>query len=206
MTQDAQSSYDRVPYGNHAFFQTHPRRIAAAGRIFGLATPAVENCRVLELGCASGGNLLPMGCALPHADFTGIDLSPRQIEEGNAMVRELGLPNVHLRCVNIMDVDAAFGRFDFIICHGVYSWVPAVVQDKVLRICHDNLNPNGVAMVSFNALPGSHARQALREMMLYHTRRHCRPSFSGLPGTTAHRPACQVATDGRRWCRAAKSE
>ena len=71
----AHSSYDDVPYGNLAFAQTHPDRLATVGRLFGLPTPAVGRCRVLELGCASGGNLIPMAFNLPGAEFVGIDLS-----------------------------------------------------------------------------------------------------------------------------------
>jgi methyltransferase-like protein len=124
---------------------------------------------VLELGCASGGNLIPMGLSWPHSRFLGIDLSARQIRDGWQIVRELELANVDLQCQSILDFSREQGMFDYILCHGVYSWVPAEVQNKIIEICRDHLNPQGIAYVSYNTFPGWHARAAIREMLCYHT-------------------------------------
>jgi methyltransferase-like protein/cyclopropane fatty-acyl-phospholipid synthase-like methyltransferase len=125
---------------------------------------------VLELGCADGINLVSMAQTLPGSEFIGIDLSGRQVAEGQAMVRRLGLENVALRQLDILDVDDDFGMFDYIIVYGVYSWVPRPVQEKILAICQERLSPDGVAYVNYNTYPGWHLRGAVREMMLYHTR------------------------------------
>ena len=82
MSTTAATSYDDFPYPVYVFPQTHPDRLAAIAALLGLSPPPVERCRVLELGCASGSNLIPMAEALPQADFVGIDLSQRQIAEG----------------------------------------------------------------------------------------------------------------------------
>jgi hypothetical protein len=37
--------------------------------LHGLDAPPVTRCRVLELGCASGGNLIPMAGTLPDCRF-----------------------------------------------------------------------------------------------------------------------------------------
>ena len=100
-----------------------------------------NRCRVLELGCTDGGNLLPMAATLPRSSFLGIDLSGRQIAAGQKMIERLGLENVELRQMDIADVGEDFGTFDYIICHGVYSWVPPPVQDKILEICARRLAP-----------------------------------------------------------------
>src|SRR6185295_15692724 len=68
------------------------------------------------------------------------------------------------------DLDDGFGQFDYIICHGVYSWVPAEIRAKILTICSRNLAPNGVAYVSYNANPGWHMRGMVREILLHHVR------------------------------------
>ena len=168
-TPAAASSYDAVPYSVCAFAQTQPDRLATIATLFGMHPASPANCRVLELGCAQGGNLIPM--ALGHSDsrFVGVDLSARQVADGQAMVRELGLQNVDLRAASILDVGADLGRFDYILVHGVYSWVPPDVQENILEICNRNLAPQGVAYISYNALPGWHARGAIREMLWYHT-------------------------------------
>ena len=125
-----QTSYDLVPYSSHPFPQTHPDHLAALARLFGLAPPAVGDCRVLELGCASGGNLIPMAEQLPDSELVGVDLSARQIEDGRKALKATGLKNIQLRHASITDVDSTWGKFDYIICHGVYSWVPDEVQKK----------------------------------------------------------------------------
>src|SRR4029078_8634050 len=106
----------------------------------------------------------------PHSQFVGIDLSRRAIESGRAMIGELGLANISLHHCNIMDVSEADGGFDYIVAHGVYSWVPQTVREKMLSILKRNLNPQGVAYVSYNALPGAHLRTWASSMMLYHVR------------------------------------
>ncbi|SIO61751.1 regulatory domain of a methyltransferase-containing protein [Singulisphaera sp. GP187] len=168
MQSDQANTYDEIPYGDHFFPFTHPIHLATLGTLFGIDAPAVERCRVLELGCAEGGNLLPMALELPDAQFVGIDLSPRQIANGQAVVKRLGLRNLDLRAMSITEVDASFGSFDYIICHGVFSWVPEPVRDKILAICSQNLAPQGLAYLSYNTYPGWHGRGMVRRLLAYH--------------------------------------
>ncbi len=162
--------YDQIPYPNLSFTQTHPDRLATLATLLGMKPPSIERCRVLELGCASGANLLPMAQGLPNSEFVGIDLSEYQVEEGQKIVRELGLKNITLRQANILDIDDSDGKFDYIVAHGIYSWVPLEVREKILEICNRNMTPDGVAYVSYNTYPGWHMIKLLRDMMLYHTR------------------------------------
>lgn len=167
---DTLATYDELPYESHPFAETHPDNLAVVAILFGLTPAPVERCRVLELGCAGGGNLFPMAEALPDSTFVGIDLSRRQIIDGQQIVAALGLKNLDLRHASIMDVDAAYGRFDYILCHGVFSWVPEPVQDKILSICRENLAPHGIAHISYNIYPGWHVRGILRDLLGYHDR------------------------------------
>jgi methyltransferase-like protein/SAM-dependent methyltransferase len=171
------NSYDEVPYESHPYSQTHPSRLAVIARLFDLSPPPVERCRVLELGCASGGNLIPMAEAFPESWFVGVDLSGRQIGDGEKLVRTLGLRNLSLRHASILDVDETYGSFDYIICHGVFSWTPAPVQHKILEICSRLLTPSGVAYVSYNTYPGWHMRGMIRDMMRYHALRFDTPDL-----------------------------
>src|SRR5258705_910972 len=165
-TPPPHNSYDRVPYPTRANTPTPPDRAAALATLLGLDPPPLEHCRVLELGCANGRNLLPMAAALPGAEFVGVHLSARQIENGQAAVAELGLANLHLRQASIADVDAGYGLFDYIICHGVFSWVEPPLQAKIMAISRANLAPNGVAYISYNTFPGWHDKLPVREMLL----------------------------------------
>ena len=168
-------AYDRVPYPSGSQHHTHPDHLAALAILNGLDPAPPQRCRVLELGCADGGNLIPMAAELPESRFTGIDLSPRQIESGRAGVVEAGLTNVELRAMSILDVDDSFGAFDYIICHGVFSWVTPEVQEKIFEICRAHLAPNGVAYISYNTYPGWHLREVVRDMVVFHARRFTDP-------------------------------
>ncbi|HEX5718802.1 MAG TPA: methyltransferase regulatory domain-containing protein [Thermoanaerobaculia bacterium] len=168
--RSVRDAYDRVPYPSSSQHRTHPDHLAALAILHGLEPAPPDRCRVLELGCADGGNLVPMAIEMPESRFVGIDLSPRQIEAGRAFVAEMGLPNLELQARSLLDVDAGLGEFDYIVCHGVFSWVSRPVQEKILAICRENLAPNGVAYVSYNTLPGWHLRGMVRDMVLFHTR------------------------------------
>lgn len=163
-----QTAYDRIPYQSGPFPQTHPDRLATLGNLFGMYPAPVDNCRVLELGCAGGGNLIPMAFHLPDSEFIGIDASRRQIDTSRKTIRDLALDNIHLEHRDILDLDGSIGSFDFIITHGVYSWVPNEVQEKILSIAAEYLNPQGIAYVSYNTYPGWHMREMIRRMMLFH--------------------------------------
>ncbi|HEV3342030.1 MAG TPA: class I SAM-dependent methyltransferase [Pirellulales bacterium] len=157
-----------MPYGSGPYAETHPDALATVATLLGMTPPAVQRCRVLELGCAGGSNLIPMALGLPEGRFVGLDFSPRQIADGRRTIDALGLRNIDLRVMDLLDFDGRLGEFDYIIGHGVFSWVPRPVQDKVLAICSAHLRPNGVAYVSYNTYPGWHSRGMVREMVLYH--------------------------------------
>jgi methyltransferase-like protein len=113
---------------------------------------------------------------LPESRFLGIDASGRQVEMGQKIIEELGFKNVRLQKLDVRDVNLTLGQFDYIICHGVFSWVLRPVQDKILQICRDHLAPQGVAYVSYNTYPGWHMRGMIRDMMGYHAKRFAEPA------------------------------
>jgi SAM-dependent methyltransferase len=162
--------YDHVFYPGRVYEHTHPNRLATLATLYGLNPTPVERCRVLELGCGVGANLLSMAFQYPNSEFVGVDLSEVTIARGQRSLAALGLTNVKLLHCDIMEVDAGFGQFDYIIAHGVYSWVPAAVREKIMTIFRGNLSSHGVCYVSYNSHPFSHIRNLARDMMLFHTR------------------------------------
>jgi SAM-dependent methyltransferase len=166
--QQPGGDYNIVPYTSVAFPQSQPARLAALGVLFGLSPPAVETARVLELGCAAGGNIIPHAQRFPRARFLGIDLSVRHVEEGRQRIASLGLGNIEIRQGDLTEVALEGQSFDYIICHGVYSWVPPAARDAILRISAENLAPTGIAYVSYNVFPGWQMRNIVRDIMLYH--------------------------------------
>jgi len=166
----APTEYDLIAYPAMPRQQTHPDRLAAVGKLFGMAPAPVERCRVLEIGCSDGGNLIPMACALPHSRFVGVDLAAGPVAAGRSMAAGLELHNLALHAADLREIGEAWGEFDCILAHGVYSWVPEDVRERLLAVCRERLAPEGIAFVSYNAQPGGHVRQMLREMLRHHTR------------------------------------
>ncbi len=172
---DAGKSYNELPYAVLSHYFTHPDRLATVGTLFGLSPAPVADCRVLELGCASGGNLIPMAYALPGSQFVGIDLSPVQIQQGQKYIDLLKLSNIRLVCQDLLDFAPGQAAFDYILVHGVFSWVPPRLQEQIFEICRQSLTANGVAYISYNVLPGWTMEQALRQIMLFHLRQESQP-------------------------------
>jgi methyltransferase-like protein/cyclopropane fatty-acyl-phospholipid synthase-like methyltransferase len=164
------TAYDKNAYPGFPYIQTHPDRLAALGHLYGMEVVPVKNCHVLELGCGEGRNLIPMAMQLPGSHFLGIDLAGTAIDKGGRLIRDLGLTNIQLRHEDLLKFECEPGAFDYIITHGLYSWVPPDVQEKILEIVQRGLAHQGIAYISYNALPGGHFRLMLREMMQYHTR------------------------------------
>ncbi|HKW82045.1 MAG TPA: class I SAM-dependent methyltransferase [Casimicrobiaceae bacterium] len=162
------SSYDQVPYASRPLPQTHPGHLATVGALFGFDAPDVARCRVLEIGCAAGGNLIPLAASHPDSTFVGIDSSPVQVAQGAGEIAALGLANIRLLPIDLMDFFGdEHGEFDYVIAHGIYSWVPAPVQQAILELCGRRLAKNGIALVSYNTLPGWRLLSVVREAMLY---------------------------------------
>ncbi len=159
------SLYDEVPYPGRAFPQTHPDRLATMATLYGLDPVAPGACTVVELGCGDGGNLLPMALTLPGSTFLGIDSSGYAIERARAIAAELGLGNVRFEELGFDGFEPAPGSADYVIAHGVYSWVPEAARDRLLAVCAAALSPRGIAYVSYNVLPGHRTRQTLRDML-----------------------------------------
>ena len=160
--------YDTVRYPSYSHTRSHVDRLATQAILYGLTPAPVESCRVLELGCGNASNLVPMAYGLPGSRFVGVDLAGGPLAHGRQMVDDLGLKNVELHQANLTALDGSFGEFDYIVAHGLYSWVPPDVRAKLLSLCAALLAPEGVVFVSYLTYPGAHGRQMLRDAMLYH--------------------------------------
>ena len=165
---EPRGDYETMPYLSLPIAYTQPAHLAALATLHGLAAPAPGQARVLELGCASGGNLIPLAARFPSAQFVGIDLSRRQIADGKRRIEAAGLMNIELKQADIGELAVAREQFDYVICHGVFSWVPAAVQDAILRIASECLTPEGIVAISYNVLPGWHQRSIVRDILLHH--------------------------------------
>ncbi|HEV8592622.1 MAG TPA: class I SAM-dependent methyltransferase, partial [Pyrinomonadaceae bacterium] len=162
-------SYDKLPYPSKFFVQTHPDRLATQATLFGVSPANVPTCRVLELGCGNGSNLVAQAYLLPDATFVGVDLAKTHIDDALAAAKELGLTNIEFRQMDVMEMsESDFGKFDYITAHGLFSWVPDFVRTKILELYRELLGENGVGYVSYSAYPGAHQREMVQRTIRYH--------------------------------------
>lgn len=188
--------YDSVPYPSKIFTQTNPDRLAVMAKLFGMNPPKAESCRLLELGCGNGSNLLAQAFVFPRGKFVGVDLSEIHILQANEAVRELDLKNIEFHQLDVTKMNAAqFGKFDYIIAHGLFSWIPDFAREKVLEIYREMLAGNGVGYISYNAFPGSHQREMARSIMRYHTRNLSEPDEKVGSAISFLAFLCENATD-----------
>lgn len=163
------NKYDEKQYESYSYSLTFPEHLQTVGTLFGLKPAPYRKARVLELGCASGGNIIPLAVNFPEMEVVGIDYSPKQVEEGQALIKELGLSNIKLLCASIADYQPE-GEFDYIICHGVYSWVDESIRKKILELHQNHLSDYGIGCISYNTMPAWNMVLSVREMMKFHVR------------------------------------
>jgi SAM-dependent methyltransferase len=206
LTALLQKSYDEAPYASHPFPQSAPEHLEGIATLFGLTPAPPANARVLELGCASGGNIIPFALRHPGAHVVGLDLSAVQIAQGTERVRQLGISNLELRQMNLEDVDASLGSFDYIIATASTAGCRTLCGRPSCAFAAQHLAPGGIAYVSYNTYPGWKAREIVRDAMLFRAGARTTPEdklaygarHDGFPGAdvAGRQPAAQGARRG----------
>ena len=166
MIDPLRARYDAIPYRHGAVPESHPARTGAIARLLGAAAAPPDGCRVLELGCGEGMNLLPLAERFPRSHFTGVDFSAAQHATAEAARAAAGLANTRLVCADLREFEPEAGAFDYVIAHGVYSWVTDEVKDRLLALMALALAPTGVGYVSYSTQPGGGLAGGLRSTLL----------------------------------------
>ena len=170
-TNDVQQTiYSELGYKSMPFPYTTPATLEAYAALVGISAPNPKTARVLELGATYGGNIISQALFNPDATFVGIELSQEQVEKGNEVIANAGLTNVSLIQSDIASIGSEIGTFDYIIAHGVYSWVDDGVKEALLRLIDEHLAEDGIAYVSYNTYPGWHTMDEVRQLMMFSNR------------------------------------
>lgn len=170
-TNDVQQTiYSELGYKSMPFPYTTPATLEAYAALVGVSAPNPKTARVLELGATYGGNIISQALFNPDATFVGIELSQEQVEKGNEVIANAGLTNVSLIQSDIASIGSEIGTFDYIIAHGVYSWVDDGVKEALLRLINEHLAEDGIAYISYNTYPGWHTMDEVRQLMMFSNR------------------------------------
>jgi SAM-dependent methyltransferase len=157
--------YDTVAYPTPLLPIQGPDRLAAATLLQGFVPPPPQTASVLEIGCAVGYNLLAAAAADPGGRYVGFDLSEKAIAAGRQLAADAGLANVVLERGDILTWPRDGARFDYITCHGLYTWVPEHVRGPLLELIGALLAPGGVAYVSYDCMPGTAGKDEIVEFL-----------------------------------------
>jgi len=164
MSDAVSEAYNNDAYPAMSHPAGHPAVMAASALLGGLRAAELATARILEIGCSSGHHILPIAAAFPDASFTAIDISTSAIQQAKALANRAGIGNVQFHNANILTWSNHSEPFDYIIAHGFFSWVDDEAKIALLRLCHDSLSENGIAMISYNTLPGWSLRMPLRDI------------------------------------------
>ncbi len=158
-------AYEQLPYRGRAYPNAQPAHLEVIAKLFGVDAPAADGARMLEIGCGDAMNLIPLAVAHPRAHFHGLDLAKGHIDSARALVERLGLENVELRACSFTELGESDGPFDYVVAHGLMSWITPSLQAALFDRCKRLLAPEGVAFISYNTFPGWHALGSIRALL-----------------------------------------
>lgn len=161
------SNYDRIHFSSKPSPERCPERLAAIATTYGLSPQDIETANVLELGCSTGENLIPLACAYPNSNFLGLDISKKQIAKASELVNLFELKNISFQVKDIASFEEGSEKYDYIICHGVFSWVDSETQESIFKLLRGRLSENGIGVISYNCHPGWQMRNRLKEIVSY---------------------------------------
>jgi SAM-dependent methyltransferase len=153
--------YDRVAYPGYVVEFLSPNRLRASALLHGWRPPDPATASVLEIGCGDALTLAAFGAVSPQGRAVGFDLSSEAVDRGRALVEVAGLKNVDLHVGDALTYPRDGEKFDYIICHGVLSWVPDPVRRAVVELMGARLAPGGLGYFGYDCLPGAAAKAAM---------------------------------------------
>jgi SAM-dependent methyltransferase len=160
-----------VAYTSGFYREISPGWISAAAMLLGHRPPDLTRpFRYAELGCGHGLSLNVFAASNPNGEFHGFDFNPAHVESGRRLATRAGLGNAHFHELSFGDLAEApegrFPQFDFIVAHGIWSWVSPAVRQQMAASIRRHLAPGGFLYVSYNNLAGWASLLPVQKFML----------------------------------------
>lgn len=159
-----------IPYTTQIHRETLPSWLAIAALLLGHRPPDLTKpFAYADLGCGTGLTALTVAATSPQADVWAFDFNPAHIESGRAMAEAAGLTNIHFVEASFDDIAAmpagTLPDFDFMVSHGVLTWVSRENAATLMRIMGQRLRPGGLAYLSYNTVAGWVGMEPVRSLM-----------------------------------------
>ena len=152
----------------HGFYpDLTPLNLAMAATLAGRRAPDPDApFTYLELGCGNGVSTALLAAANPHGQFWANDFNPTHILNARTTAEAAGTTNVTFLEASFEDLSAAdLPEFDFIVLHGIWSWVSAENRHYIVELIRRRLKLGGLVYLSYNCLPGWARVAPLRRLM-----------------------------------------
>ncbi len=159
-----------VAYTSNVFREMTPCWLALTALLLGQRPPDLARpFRYADLGCGNGMTAVFVAATCPQAEVWGFDFNPAHIETARHWAAEAGLTNITFVETSFAEM-AALGAndlpaFDFIVSHGVLSWISPANQRLVIEVIGQRLCPGGLAYLAYNVPTGWSVMQPLHTLM-----------------------------------------
>jgi SAM-dependent methyltransferase len=163
---EEERAYAEQPYESRPIPWTAPEQLSLLSQLYGGPAPPVNGARYLEIGCGDAANVLALAHYRRDGRFVGIDISAAAVERGRAVAEEVGADNLELHAADLASASDLCPSADYVVAHGLLSWIGADKREVLLEQIASALAPEGVGFVSYNTLPGWGPRGLVRDVLL----------------------------------------
>ena len=145
-----------IAYEWYFFHELAPAHLDFACLLKGHKPPGRgESFTYLELGAGLGLTSTMLAATNPTGSFWGVDVNPTHVVSAEGLAEEAGIENVAFIEAGFDELPAhELPAFDYIVLHGVWSWVSEATRAAILDVIRTRLKPGGVVYVSYNCAVG----------------------------------------------------
>lgn len=166
-----------VGYTYGFYKELSPHWLNYVATLRGVAAPYGDKLRYLELGCGYGSGLILLAAIHPEQEFLGIDFNPVHIAHGRKLAADAGLTNIRFEEADFVELaqdwPAEWGQFDYVVGHGIYTWLDFHVRDAMVKTIKHATNPGAIVYLSYNTMPGCVSMQPVQHLLrLWQTTEH----------------------------------
>lgn len=159
-----------LTYTTGFYREISPAWLSLATILLGQRAPAIDQpFRWCELGCGQGFSALSFAAAYPQGAFYAFDFNPAHIDNARSLAQRAGIANATFAEASFEDLANAprntWPQMDYIVLHGIWSWVSSTQRAHLLRFIRDHLAPGGIVYISYNSLTGWASMVPMQRLM-----------------------------------------